>query len=312
MGRIGLWLFALLCGLSLASAAAADAPAKRKYLVGFAQDTMANDWRAAQVRDLQATLAGHPDIEFVYTDAKGDTARQAQDIEELAARGVDVLLTSPRDSEVLREPIARVYRKGIPVILLTRRVSGDEFTQFISADNQAIGRQAARHLARRLGAKGRIFMLQGVPTASSAVERTAGFERELKKFPGLKVTVAKPADYLRAMAIQRVEEVLAEGTPFDAIYAQSDSMALGAILALKKAGRDPKKIPITGIDYIGEAREALHSGDLDATFTFPTAGREGAAAALKLIRGGRLAQKEVVIPSVAVTRANAGKVAPIF
>lgn len=312
MGKLGWFAFVAACVLATTSAAAADAPAKRKYLVGFAQDTMANDWRAAQVRDLQAALAGHPDIEFVYTDAKGDTARQAQDIEELAARGVDVLLTSPRDSEVLREPIARVYRKGIPVILLSRRVSGDEFTQFISADNRAIGRQAARYLAQRLGGKGRIFMLQGVPTASSVLDRTAGFEEELKKYPGLRITVSKSADYLRAMAIQRVEEVLAEQVPFDAIYAQSDSMALGAILALKKAGRDVKKIPITGIDYIGEAREALRSGELDATFTFPTVGREGAAAALRLIRGGRLAPKELVVPSVAVTRANVDKVPPIF
>lgn len=312
MGKLGWWMFSVLCGLSLASASAADAPAKRKYLVGFAQDTMANDWRAAQVRDLQAALAGHPDIEFIYTDAKGDTARQAQDIEDLAARGVDVLLTSPRDAEVLREPIARVYRKGIPVILLSRRVSGDEFTQFISADNRAIGRQAARYLAQRLGGKGRIFMLQGVPTASSALERTAGFEEELSKFPGLRVTVAKPADYLRAMAIQRVEEVLAEQVPFDAIYSQSDSMALGAILALKKAGRDPRKIPITGVDYIGESRESLRTGELDATFTFPTVGREGAAAVLKLVRGGKLAPKELVVPSVAVTRANVDKVPPIF
>lgn len=302
---------AALCLLA-GSALAADAPAKKRYVVAFAQDTMANDWRAAQVRDLKAALAKEPDIEFVFTDAKGDTARQVKDIEDLAARGVDVLITSPRDAEMMREPIARVYRKGIPVILLSRRVRGDEFTQFIAADNRAIARRAAQYLALRLNGKGNILVLQGVPTASSAIERTAGFDEELRRHPGLRVSAIRSADYLRAMAIQRVEEALADNLAFDAIYAQSDSMALGAILALRKAGRDPGKIPITGIDYIGEAREAVRSGDLDATFTYPTFGREGAAAAVRLLRGGRPGPKEMMVESVAVTRDNVEKIAPIF
>ena len=297
--------------LSLA-AFAADAPAGKKWVVAFAQDTMANDWRAAQVRDLQTAFAAHPEVKFIFTDANGDTARQVQDIEKLAALGVDVLITSPRDAELMREPIARVHRKGIPVILLSRRVNGDEFTQFIAADNKAIGRAAARYLANELKGKRRILMLQGVPTASSAIDRAAGFNEALKQHPGLKVVAVKPADYLRAQAIQRIEEALAEKLQFDAIYSQSDSMALGAILALKKSGRDPGKIPITGIDYISEAREAIRSGALNASFTYPTFGKEGAAATMKLLRGGKPDKKEVLVESVAVTRKNVDKVAPIF
>lgn len=310
-------LLAALAALFLALPAPAGAQGggtaeKKKFVVAFAQDTMANDWRAAQVRDLKEALARHADIEFVFTDAQGDTARQVKDIEDLAARKVDVLITSPRDAEVMREPIARAYRSGIPVILLTRRVNGDAFTQFISADNRAIGRQAAQFLARRLNGKGRILVLAGVPTASSAIERMAGFEEELKKHPGLRIAAVKPADYLRAQAIRRIEEALDEKIGFDAIFSQSDSMALGAILALRKAGLDPQKIPITGIDYIGEAREAVRAGDLAATFSFPTAGREGAEAAIRLIRGTRPGGREVVIESVPVTRANVNKIAPIF
>jgi len=175
-----LLVLAAMCGALCNVAGAAETAATKKKLVAFAQDTMANDWRAAQVRDLQQSFARHPDVEFIFTDANGDTARQVEDIEKLAARGVDVLITSPRDAELMREPIARVYRKGIPVILLSRRVNGDEFTQFIAADNRAIARQAAQYLARRLNGKGRILVLQGVPTASSAIDRTAGFEEELK------------------------------------------------------------------------------------------------------------------------------------
>jgi ribose transport system substrate-binding protein len=306
-------LIALAClAAAPAFAAPGEAPAKKKYVVAFAQDTMANDWRAAQVRDLKNAFAAHADIEFVFSDAKGDTARQVQDIENFAAQGVDVLITSPRDAELMREPIARVFRKGIPVILLSRRVNGEEFSHYVTADNRAIARQAARHLAGKLKGKGNILVLQHIPTTTPGQLRTEGFTEELKRHPGLKIAAIKRADSLRALAIQRVEEALAEKIPFDAIYAQSDSMALGAILALKKAGLDPRQIPITGIDYIGEARTAIRAGELDASFTYPTFGKEGAAAAVKLLRGGKLEKKEVVVESTAVTLDNVERVEPIF
>lgn len=301
---------ALYCLLPFA--AAASPPAKAKHVVAFAQDTMANDWRAAQVRDIRNVLATHPDIEFRFSDAGGDTARQVQDIENFAAQKVDVLITSPRDAELMREPIARVHRSGIPVILLSRRVNGEEFTHFITADNRAIARQAAQHLARRLNGKGNILMLQHIPTSTPGQLRTEGFLDEIAKHPGIKVSAIKRADSQRALAIQKVEEALAEKIPFDAIYAQSDSMAIGAILALKKAGLDPRRIPITGIDYIAEARAAIRAGDLHASFSYPTFGKEGAAAAVRLLHGGKLDKKEVVLESTVVTRGNVEKVEPIF
>lgn len=301
---------ALYCLLPFA--AAASPPAKAKHVVAFAQDTMANDWRAAQVRDIRNVLATHPGIEFRFSDAGGDTARQVQDIENFAAQKVDVLITSPRDAELMREPIARVHRSGIPVILLSRRVNGEEFTHFITADNRAIARQAAQHLARRLNGKGNILMLQHIPTSTPGQLRTEGFLDEIAKHPGIKVSAIKRADSQRALAIQKVEEALAEKIPFDAIYAQSDSMAIGAILALKKAGLDPRRIPITGIDYIAEARAAIRAGDLHASFSYPTFGKEGAAAAVRLLHGGKLDKKEVVLESTVVTRGNVEKVEPIF
>ncbi|WP_306605609.1 substrate-binding domain-containing protein [Azonexus sp.] len=302
----------LALGLSTAPILFASPLNKRKYVVAFAQDTMANDWRAAQVRNLQQALSKNPDVEFVFSDAGGDTARQVQDIENFAARRVDILITSPRDAELMREPIARVYRSGIPVILLSRRVNGEEFTHFVSADNRAIARQAAQHLAKRMKGKGRILMLQHIPTSTPGQLRTEGFLDELKKHPGLQIAAIKRADSQRALAIQKVEEALAENLAFDAIYAQSDSMALGAIMALKKAGLDPRKIPITGLDFISEARAAIRAGELDASFTYPTFGHEGAEAALTLLRGGKLAAKERTVPSITVTRDNVERVEPIF
>ncbi|CAA7627041.1 substrate-binding domain-containing protein [Magnetospirillum sp. UT-4] len=311
--------FVRLCAVVLALAAAAPAMAAemavgsggKTYVVAFAQDHMANDWRAAQVRDIQRELGRYRDVRFVFTDAGGRTAQQIADIETLAGQGIDLLITSPRDSVAMAPVIADVHRRGIPVVLLSRQVEGDGYTAFIGASNRDIGRKAAAHLAKRLNGKGRVLILQHIPTTTPGRDRTEAFIEELAKHPGLTVAAIKRADSLRALAIQKVEEALAEKLAFDAIYAQSDSMAAGARIALRAAGIAPGSIPTIGIDYIAEAREAIRAGEQDASFTYPTFGKEGAEVAVRLLRGERV-RKEITVDSVAVTRDNVEQVEPIF
>ena len=285
-------------------------PSQRPYVVGFAQDTLNNDWRAAQVQELQQALAQYPFIHFIYTDAKGQTAKQILDIEDLITRGIDLLVTSPRDTKALTPVISQVYRQGIPVVLLTRRIESEDYTLFIGADDLAIGRQAAHYLQKRLAGHGRIIILKGIPTTSSAINRTQGFKEVIKQ-SSLEIVAEKTANYLRNDAIHAMEEVLDTGIQFDAIYAQSDSMAHGARMALKKAGIDPRNIPIVGIDYISEAREAIRSGEQDISFTYPTGGREGAESIIKILRGEPI-PKEIVLDSIIITPDNVEQVEPIF
>jgi ribose transport system substrate-binding protein len=298
-----------------AAAAPAGAPGSLRpdgpVLVGFSQDTLANDWRLAQVNDLRRSFGRLKGVELLITDGKGSTAQQIRDIEDLIDRKVDILLASPRDGTAMAPVLARAYRQGIPVVLLTRKVEGDAYTTFIAPDDNAIGRDAARHVATVLKGKGRILMLQGVPTASTAKARTSAFLAEIKKYPQLRVVATKVGNYLRSDAIRGVEEVIRDGIGFDAIYAQSDSMASGARMALIGAGRDPRTLPIVGIDYIGEARDAIRRGEQSASFTYPTCADEAAELVARLIAGKNVA-KRVVVPSQKVTAANVEKIEPIF
>ncbi len=303
--------YGLVLLLALAGGAAAASADAAPHLVGFAQDTLDNDWRSAQVRELRAALAPHPDIRLIVTNAGGHTAQQVRDIEDLAELGVDVLITSPRDGVAMGPAIGAVYRSGVPVVLLTRAIPGDGYSSFVAPDDSAIAARAAELLARRLGGKGRILMLQGVPTATTAIHRTRGFERALRKYPRMQVVATRVGNYLRANALQEVEQVLAEDIVFDAIYAQSDSMASGARMALKAAGIDPKTLPIVGIDYIAEAREAIRNGEQLASFTYPSCAEEGVRQVLKILRGEPI-EKVVTVDSVMVTRDNVERVEPIF
>ncbi|MCK9532925.1 MAG: substrate-binding domain-containing protein [Gammaproteobacteria bacterium] len=303
------WLFGALV-LVLSTGAEAEDPPGR-ILVGFSQDTLANDWRAAQVNDLKRELARHPNVELVVTDGKGSTAQQIRDIEDLVARKVDVLVTSPRDGTAMTPVVSGAYRAGIPVVLLTRRIDSQDYTTFISPDDAAIGRESARHLAAVLKGHGDVLMLEGVRTATTAQLRTRGFLDELKAHPGLRLVAVKTANYLRNDAIRAMEEVFREGLHFDAIFSQSDSMASGARIALRGAGRDPKDVVIVGIDYIAEAREAIRSGEESASFTYPTCAAEAAQVVME-IAAGRDVPRYIAVPSQKITRANVERVKPIF
>lgn len=306
---------AMLMAATLLASASADCAwaqqAQARWTIGFAQDTLGNDWRRAQTEGLARAFSRHPEVRFRHTDADGNTARQVQDIEQLVAEGIDLLITSPRDAELMAPVIDRVRARGVPVVLLSRRTSSDSHNVFIRADNRQIARQAAAHLAQRLGGKGRILMLQHIPTTTPAIERTEGFMEELAKHPGLSVVAVRRADSLRDKAILAVEQVLAEGIAFDAIYAQSDSMAAGARAALQKRGIDPASIPTVGIDYIAEAREAIRAGKQDASFLYPTFAEEGAGAAMRILRGEPV-PREIVVESKKITRDNVERIEPIF
>lgn len=298
---------ATLCMLSLVVATPLLADEKkgfdpdRIYIVAFAQDAMSNDWRATQVRDVEKALSKYPFIKFIFTDAEGSSARQALDIERLANDGADVIITSPRDATIMTPVISRIYKKGTPVVLLTRRISSNDYTTFIGADDYEIGRQAAKYLAEKLNNKGRVVMFKGVATASTSIKRTQGFVDQLKSYPEMLIVAEEYADYRRNKAIKAMEEIISHGVEFDAVYAQSDSMATGARMVMKKAGIDPASKIIVGIDYIDEARIAILDGEQNASFTYPTAGKEGAEAAVDIIRGRKI-EKDQSINFVLMTR----------
>lgn len=310
MQKLRLFFLTALAALFIYGGAPALAGDKT-FTIGFPQDNMANDWRRAQVMAVQAVLDQHANVNFIHTDAQGDTAKNIQDIEDLVDQGIDLLIISPRDSRAMTPVIANVYAQGIPVVLLTRRILSDTYTTFVSADDAKIAADAATFIVDKLNGKGKVLVLQGVPTASTAVKRTDGFMAQIAKRPGIEVVAVKPANYLRSDAIKAVEEALEEGLEFDAIYAQSDSMAAGARLALGAAGIDPQTKLIVGIDYIPEAREAIRQGRQAATFTYPTAGKEGAEVALKIL-AGKSVPKEIEVPSQMVTKENVETVDTVF
>ncbi|QOG12730.1 substrate-binding domain-containing protein [Arcobacter sp. FWKO B] len=283
----------------------------KEKVVAFAQDTMGNDWRVAQVKQMEEALSGVDGVKFIYKDAGGNTALQISHIEEFISQKVDVIVTSPRDPQLTTLVAKKAKDAGIPLILISRGIDSDDYATFIRPENYDIGVSAAEFIAKELNGKGKVFILQHIPTTTPAIGRTNGFLDTIKKYPNIKVVDMKVADSLRSKAIIETEEAIKRGLKFDAIYAQSDSMAIGAIMALESNGIDPKKIVITGIDYISTAKELIKEGKLRASYLYPTGGKEGAKAALDILAGKKV-PKDIIIESTEVTKENVDKVKPIF
>lgn len=304
-------LFSIKGGMASSHNAATSHAEDKHYVVAFSQDTMRNDWRVAQVRELRDALAKYPFIEFKYSDAQGSAANQVLDIERFISEKVDVIVTSPADASATAPVVSSAYKSGIPVVLLSRSVETEDYTTFITGDNYAIGKSAAEFIAKSLNGNANILMLEGISTSSTAQARGKGFVDGVAKYPGMKIVYKDYADYLRGKAIEVVDAALAGGIQFDAIYAHSDSMASGARMALKNAGISPSKILTVGIDYISETKAAIISGNQAASFTYPTYGKEGAEYIVKIL-AGETVPKNVVVHSVLITNENVNEIEPIF
>jgi ribose transport system substrate-binding protein len=258
--------------------------------------------------DVKKHLAHRQDIRFIYRDAGGSTAVQMQQIKRLITDKIDVLVVSPRESRGLSQVIREAYHAGIPVVLQGRRIDGDAYTTYIAPDNRAIAEEAAQFINQALPEGGKLLMLSGVAGNSVTLARTKHFLATLA--PHFDV-IERGADFIRARALIATDRLLQQGLRFDAIYAQSDSMAIGARLALKKHGMDPGDLVIVGIDYIQAAQKALLAGEQSVSYTYPTGGKEGAAIVERII-DGRPVPKQITLDHQMVTPSQANQVEPIF
>jgi len=107
----------------------------KEKVIAFAQDTMGNHWRVAQVKQMQEALSGIDGVKFIYKDAGGNTALQISHIEEFITQKVDVIVTSPRDSTLTTLVAKKAKDAGIPLVLISRGIESEDYTSFIRPDN---------------------------------------------------------------------------------------------------------------------------------------------------------------------------------
>ncbi|GJQ20178.1 MAG: hypothetical protein HBSIN02_05330 [Bacteroidia bacterium] len=252
--------------------------------------------------DIRRAADDHPELTVMFKDAQNDNLRQRAHIEEFLRAGVDAILVSPKEAAPLTGVVRDAYRKGIPVIVLDRRVLGEDYTCFIGADNRKIGRALGKWLVQRLGGKGKIVELKGLMTSTPGQDRHAGFREGIK---GSELEVIFEADmkWLEPNARKEMESALARFSRIDAVYAHNDPAAHGAWLAARAAGREQEML-FVGVDALPhEGQVYVRQGILAASFEYPTGGKEAVETVLRVLRGEKV-PKEITLLSRVFTREN--------
>ena len=275
---------------------------KAKWTIGMSQCNLGEPWRVQMNADVKAAADKHPEIKVVYKDAQNDTLKQRSQMEEFISAGVNLIIISPKEAAPLTPVVAQAYQKGIPVIVLDRRVLGDQYTCFIGADNKKIGKAAGKWIVEKLGGKGNIVELMGLMTSTPGQDRHSGFIDGIK---GSDVNVIFRADmkWLEPDARKEMESALARFDKIDFVYAHNDPGAHGAFLAAQAAGRE-KNILFVGIDALPQEGQAyVKQGIMQASFEYPTGGKEAIDLGLDLLNGKKI-DKEVTLSSRVFTKDN--------
>ncbi len=276
-----------------------------KWVIGMSQCNLGEPWRVQMNADIKQAAEQYPEIEVIFKDAQNDNLRQRSHVEEFISSEVDLLIISPKEAAPLTPPVREAFRKGIPVIVLDRRVLGEDYTCFIGADNKKIGRAAGGWIVQRLGGKDRVVELKGLMTSTPGQDRHSGFREGIR---GSKLEVIFEADmkWLEPNARQEMESALARFDQIDLVYAHNDPGAHGAWLAAKAAGRE-KDIVFVGIDGLPhEGQVYVRQGILEASFEYPTGGKEAIETAIAILNGNQ-APKEITLASRVFTRENIDK-----
>jgi ribose transport system substrate-binding protein len=271
--------------LSMASTVYAKSAKTKDIVIGFSNASVSNSWRAFMVANFRAEVAAHPEIKKVYeTDANDKPFKQIADIEDLMLKGVDVLIVSPATQEGINPVLEEAYDEGIPIILVDRKVSTDDYTCFLESSSYEMGKGQAEWLVKELGGKGNIVLLSGVAGSGPAEDRLRGAREVFKKHPGIKELAHQYTDWDLAKSKAAMEAFIQEFPKIDGVWADSGLMSWPALEALKAAGRP--LVPSTGDQLNGYAKFLVKNDVRGFIYPYPAwISAEAVKMALKVVKG---------------------------
>ncbi|QIM66188.1 D-ribose ABC transporter substrate-binding protein RbsB [Mannheimia granulomatis] len=262
--------------------------ATAKETIALAVSTLDNPFFVS-LKDGAQKKADELGYKLVVLDSQNDPAKELSNVEDLTVRGAKVLLINPTDSEAVGNAVAIANRNKIPVITLDRGASKGDVVSHIASDNVAGGKMAGDFIAQKLGDSAKVIQLEGIAGTSAARERGEGFKQavEAHKF---NVLASQPADFDRTKGLNVTENLLASKGDVQAIFAQNDEMALGALRAVSAAN---KKVLIVGFDGTDDGIKAVNSGKLAATIAQQPEliGSLGVETADKVLKGEKVKAK---------------------
>ncbi|MFG2635475.1 ABC transporter substrate-binding protein [Streptomyces sp. NPDC048362] len=277
--------------------------------VGFSQsEKEANPFRIAETASIKAE-AGRRGVKLLTANAQSQFSKQISDVQDLIAKGADLLVIAPLNSDGWEPVLRTAAARHIPIVTVDRKINATackDYVSFIGSDFVEQGRRAADRMIAATGGNGEIAILLGAAGNNVTTERTKGFEDRIKaKAPGLKVVFRQTGDFAREKG-QSVTENLIQSKPgIKAIYAENDEMGLGAVNALKGAGKKPGEVKIVTVDGTRNAVQGIVDGWIDGGIESNPRFGPLAFQTLDAFTQGRKVAQDIVIQDSAYSEANA-------
>ncbi|MEU5260511.1 ABC transporter substrate-binding protein [Amycolatopsis sp. NPDC021455] len=238
-------------------------------VVGFSQsEKEANPFRIAETQSIRDEAAKLGIGKLLVTNAQSDLNRQISDIKSLLDRGAQLLVVAPLNSDGLQPALDAAKAKKVPVVTIDRKVTSQpctDYLTFIGSDFVEQGKRAAQETARITGGTGKVAILLGSSGNNVTTDRTKGFEDELAKTPGLSVVAEQTGEFDRSKGQAVMEQLIQSHPDITAVYAENDEMGVGAVNALKTAGKSPgKDVKVVSIDGTRNAVQLIVDGSYNA------------------------------------------------
>ena len=258
--------------------------------------------------DYAKTLEG---VELQIEDAQNDVAKQQSQIQNFIASGVSAIIVNPVDTDATAAMSKAAAEAGIALVYVNREpVNVNELPEkqaFVASNELESGTLETKEVCRLLNGKGKVVVMMGELSNQAARMRTQDVKDVIAtdECKGLEIVEEQTANWQRTQGQDLMTNWLSAGVEFDAVISNNDEMAIGAIQALKAAGRSMDSVVVAGIDATQDALAAMAAGDLDVTVFQDAAGQGKGSVdtALKLARGEKVDSK-VYIPFRLVTPAN--------
>lgn len=226
--------------------------------------------------------------DLVVLDSQNNPAKELANVEDTLVKGTKLILINPTDSEAVGNAVLAANKARIPVITLDRTASKGEVVSHIASDNVAGGKMAGNFIFEKLGASAKVIQLQGIVGTSASRERGEGFTQSIQE-NNLTLLTAQPADFDRAKGMNVMQNLLTAYPNVQAVFAENDEMALGAMRAVQTAGRND--ILVVGFDGTEDGIKSVSRGKLGATVAQQPneIGAMGIEIADKVIKGEKVA-----------------------
>jgi len=272
-------------------------------VIGFSQSVATDEWLRVQRQDVIETAQKHG-MRLVITDARENPAQEVRNLEDLAVRGVDIVIMITYFAEAVQAGVRTLNEAGIPIVVMSSALAGGGiYSAHLSADTLSTAQMNGRYYVDRLGGSGKVAQIEGRPGSTVNQARGKGWHDIIDAAPGIEVVARGVANYARNEALLLMQDFLQANRRIDAVYCHNDNMAKGAIQAIEESGR-ANEMWVTGYDAITpETLQMIEAGRLHASSIYPTFGAEAVEVAAAILEG-KPVKKDIVFPSPMVTIEN--------